>query len=113
MSNEAVVKANIHAIYARRKLATIALCKYYATLVIKDFRAEQTAEKYWVNRTFFARDLMFSKQFIEADAVGFFLSHGVEYGVYLETANNGQNAALEPTVNKFLPQFRKDMKSLW
>jgi hypothetical protein len=38
--------------------------------------------------------------------MGITLSHTVEYGKYLETANNSKKAILKPTVEKFMPDIK-------
>lgn len=109
------VLKNIEIQFEKRKLATYALCKRYATLAIKNFRELQAEGYYWDNQSYFAMDLMFTKAFMDKadDSVGFFMSHGVNYGVYLELANNELYAAIKPTINDLLPDFEKDLKKLW
>ena len=113
--NEDKVAENVNKIFEKRKKAVIALCRYYAKLVIQDFKDLQNSNYYWENQSFFARDLMFAKQFVEDDkqVVGFFMAHGVSYGVYLELANDRKYAALKPTIDKFLPQFKEDLKKIY
>lgn len=112
---EEQVKANIHKIVDRKNLALTALCKYYAELVIQDFKSSQNSQKYWMNQSNFAKDLMFAKNFFDPsdNSVGFFMSHGVKYGVYLELANDEKHAAIRPTIMKFLPQFKEEVKKLY
>ena len=77
------------------------------------FRERQTGSKYWKNRTHDAEKRMFSEAFIDRNEIGWFLAHGVSYGVYLELANNRQNEAIRPIVNELAPQFFKEVKALW
>jgi hypothetical protein len=56
---------------------------------------------------------MFSNAFIDGNDVGWFLSHGVQYGVYLELANDRQNEAIRPIIRELLPQFKKDVEELF
>ena len=113
MSGETTVVANINGIYEKRKLAVYALCKYYASIVIKDFKTVQENDYYWTNRSHFAKDTMFTKAFSDSDAIGFFMAHTMEYGPSLELANDGRHAAIKPTIEKFLPQFEKDLKKIY
>ena len=108
-------KANLKKAYTKRQLAVIALCKYYSKLIIQDFKKEQEGEKYWKNRSNFAKDLMFTTVFkdLANEAVGVRMAHGVSYGVYLELANNEEHAAIRPTINKFLADFKKDLGKIY
>jgi hypothetical protein len=113
VSNEVAVLSTIKGIYTKRQLAVVALCKYYAKIVINDFKSEQENNKYWTNRSHFAKDTMFTKSFIDDDAIGFFMAHTMEYGPYLELANDGRHAAIKPTLEKFIPSFYKDLKKIY
>jgi len=108
-----LVKANIKNIYERRKAAIYALSLYYAGLAINYFRQQQNNGAYWTNQTNQAKDLMFTDAFIEGDIIGWFMSHGVEYGPYLELANNGQNEAIRPVIQRFAGRFLQDVKELY
>lgn len=102
-------------IYNKKRLAVLALCKRYAARAIQDFQELQAEDYYWENQSHFAMDLMFAKAFQDkaSDSVGFFMSHGVSYGVYLELANDELYAAIKPTINALLPDFERDLKKLW
>lgn len=113
MDDVTKVEMNISAIYAKKKLMVLALCKYYARLVIKDFKEQQEDNKYWTNRTGFAKDLMFARSFTEDNVVGFFMAHTVSYGPTLELGHDKKYAAIKPTMDKFVPNFMKDLKRLW
>jgi hypothetical protein len=41
--------------------------------------------------------------------MGIILAHTVEYGKYLETANNSRFAILKPTVEKFMSDIKVDL----
>lgn len=113
MAGEREALAKIFEIQEKRKLAVVALCKYYAKLVIEDFQAKQENDYYWNNQSGFAKDLMFAEEFEEKNIIGFFMAHGVEYGPSLELANDRQNEALRPTIEKFLPKFKEDLNKIW
>lgn len=61
--------------------------------------------RYWTNRTGDAAARVFGEVFFSDKAVGFFMAHGVEYGIYLELANNRQNEALRPLVEIYGNQY--------
>jgi len=107
------VKQNIFNIYERRKAALYALSLQYAGLAINYFRQQQSNNAYWNNQTNLAKDLMFTDAFIENDIIGWFMAHGVEYGPYLELANDGQNQAIRPIIQRFAGRFIRNAKELF
>jgi hypothetical protein len=107
------VKRNISAIYQRKINATLALCDEYGAMALNRLLQKQSNNEFWNNQTYTAIDTVFYGTLSEKDFVGFFLAHAVEYGVYLELANNRQNAALLPTVVAFYARFEKDLKEIW
>jgi hypothetical protein len=108
----AKVKKNILSIYQRRKIKLYALATSYAGKAINIFRREQGEQTFWTNQTNDAYKRMFAKQFARDDEIGFFLSHGVEYGIYLELANDRQFEAIRPIMMSLAPQFIKDARKV-
>ena len=123
------VKKNIVSEFEIKKAKYYALSLFYAGKAINRFRSFQPdrqggkdaeghdaigkdARGYWTNRTVQARNRMFSNAFIEAETVGWFLSHGVEYGIYLELANNRQNEAIRPIVRDLSVLFYEDVRKI-
>lgn len=105
--------AETRRIYGERSVKLFALSLSYAGKAINLFRQRQSGDQYWSNQTRQALDRMFSNAFIDGDSIGWFLSHGVEYGVYLELANDRQNEAIRPIIQELAPQFFKDVKELF
>lgn len=112
MSLATIIK-NIDSIFEKRKLAVYALCLRYARLAIEDFRKEQGSNKYWVNRTDVAKDTMFTDAFMEDNVIGWFMAHLVEYGPYLELANDAKHQAIKPTIEKFIKPFKQDLEKIY
>ena len=110
--NEKAVAQNIKLIYDRRRGALYALCLKYAGAAINKFRADQRGGRFWNNQSGAARDLMFSNAFVEGDVIGWFMAHAVEYGPYLELANNGKYQAIRPIMNEFIVPFDDTLKIL-
>lgn len=55
------------------------------------FEAEAKSEAPWTDRTANARQTLHAyPEWIERNALALYLSHGVAYGIYLETRNAGQ-----------------------
>ncbi len=107
------VSRRIKGIYERRRLAVYALSLSYAARALNYFRQNQDNNAYWSNRTYQARDRVFADAQIEGDIVSWFIAHGVDYGVYLELANNRLHEALRPTIVHFFDDFKKDLESLY
>jgi len=107
------VKKRTESLFERKRAALYALSLRYAAEALNDFRKKQAQNAYWTNRTGTARDLVFSDAYLEETEVGWFIAHGVEYGVYLELANNGRYEALRPTIKEFAKPFFNDAKKLY
>jgi len=55
---------------------------------------------------------MFSNAFQDKNSIGWFLSHGVEYGIYLELANDRAHESIKPIIQELAPKFYNDVKEL-
>jgi len=100
------VVGRIRGIYDRRRAYLYALSLSYAAAAIQRFRAQQPAVsgmrgEYWTNQTGQAAARMFTRAFMDGDSVGWRMSHGIDYGVYLELANNRRNEAIRPLVEAY------------
>lgn len=111
------VGQNIANIFERKKAAAVALCLYYAGLILAEFRKRQGDAvgqgEYWDNRTTSAARSVFSDGIVDDEEIGFFIAHLVEYGVYLEIANDRAHEALRPLIEEFYPQFKKDLDEVY
>ena len=56
---------------------------------------------------------MFSNAFRTRNSIGWFMAHGINYGVYLELANDRQNAAIVKIVKELLPEYKKGLKKIY
>lgn len=119
MANEEVraqissIKKEVKGAYDSKRAALVALSLYYAGLSLQAFRQFQSRGGFWENQTKTAYNTVFSDAIIAEDAVGFFLAHLVEYGVYLELANDRKNQALLPIVMRFYSRFVRDVEALY
>ena len=104
---------NIKNIYSKRRAAVFAISLRYAGLAINYFRTEQAGGRYWENRTNLAKDLMFTDAFVEGEVVGWFMAHGVQYGVYLELANDRMHESIRPVIQRYAGRFFRDVKELF
>ena len=122
------VPDNIKKIIEQRKVKLYALSLSYAGKAINifrqrqaggnsknDFRQSQVGSNgaFWANQTDQALKKMFSNAFIDGNEIGFFMSHGVEYGVYLELANDRQNESIRPIMLELAPEFFKAVKEIF
>ena len=112
--NIASLNKSINAIFDRKKIAVYAICLKYAGLIINDFRQSQQGQKYWKNQSFQALSRMMTGAFKEGESVyGVRMAHGVDYGKYLEFANNRQNESIRPTLIKFRDKFFEDVRKVY
>lgn len=108
----AEIEKNILGVFDRRRVALIALCFRYAGVALREFRARQSAREFWNNQTGTAYAQVFAREIVAKDFVGFFLSHAVEYGIYLELANNRKHEALRPIIFGLEKDFIEDVRKL-
>jgi hypothetical protein len=73
----------------------------------------ETAGQFWTNRTGQAAARVFSNAEITSEFVSWFMAHGVQYGVYLELANNRKHEALRPVIQRFASRFFNDVKKIY
>jgi len=97
----------------RRRAATIALAHRWAGDLEGKMKTEQAAGTYWINRTHNALLELSGQASVGRDAVRIVLAHGVDYGVYLELARDGQNAILGPTLNAAAPEILDSYRKVW
>jgi hypothetical protein len=123
------VARNLDAIFARKRAAAFALCLAYAGQILSEFRVQQLVGpgggswidryngrgtgRYWNNQTETAAKTVFADAFTDGDDIGFFIAHLVEYGVYLELANDRRHEALRPLIEKFYPLFKRDLAAIY
>jgi hypothetical protein len=87
------------------------ICERFAKRQLAEFAHEM--EKYakdnapWKDYTGDARKGLRGEAYYRPGVdMGIILAHTVEYGKYLETANDSKNAILKPTVEKFMPDIK-------
>jgi hypothetical protein len=70
--------------------------------------------RFWNNQTGQTAERVFGESFKDDKSVGFFMAHGVKWGIYLEIANNRQNESLRPLIeiygNSYIVAVRELMK---
>jgi hypothetical protein len=111
------VQKNLEALFKRKKSKALALCRKYATRAQEEFLRRQGTEQldegeFWTNRTSQAAKLVTGFTDSGADYVSFGLAHRMEYGVYLELANNRKHEALHPIIAGLASDFKEEVKKI-
>lgn len=109
MSTTKEVGNNIESAFDSKAVKIYALALEYAGTAINKAREEHP----WNDQTYQALDRMFSKAFVSGKEIGFLLAHGVDYGVYLEKANDGKNEILHKVIAEIGPEFLREAKEIY
>lgn len=95
--------------YKRRVIAAIAeLARYFEP----QLEAYAKANAPWTDRTGNARQSLFTATEIARDMVTLYLSHGMEYGVFLELCNSGRYAIVLPTLEAHYGPIKSALDNL-
>jgi len=97
--------------YEERLLAAVgALARYFEPLLENDAKAHAP----WTDRTGNARQSLFAvtDEDKRQNLVTLFLSHGVEYGKWLELCNAGQYAIIMETLEIWYPDIMSALEDL-
>lgn len=112
------MKKKIRDIFGKRTISLYSLSLYYAGLAIRYFRQVQpavpnSAGAFWHNRTAQAAARMFTNAELTKQFVSWFMAHGVEYGVYLELANDRKHEAIRKIIQRFAGRYFNDVRKLY
>lgn len=66
----------------------------------------------WTDRTSNARNGLFAEAFSTHDNAGIVLYHSVDYGVWLELANDQRFAIVRPTIEQYGPIVMEQARQL-
>lgn len=100
-------------IFDARKVRLAGECERIAGVAVEDMQTRQLQNEFWNNETFQAVETLFSGPIHEPDAEGFFVAHHMDYGVFLELANDRKHAILLPTATKFSEDLVKAAKDIY
>lgn len=103
------VKKNLHEWADRQRAAVITLANNWAGQL--EGRAKTTAP--WTDRTGNARNGLFGGVEVKGTEVFIRLGHSMEYGIFLELANDGRFAVLKPIIDQAVPEIYDSYKRLW
>lgn len=107
------VKRQIKKIYNRKKRAALAVCLLYAARAKERILQLQGMNRFWTNQTGVAKNLIFEGVIKTKKEFGWFVAHGVEYGIYLELANDRKHAVLLPTIVRFYNRFIEAVEKIY
>lgn len=89
--------------------AVYAICQSYAPEIENWMRSNAP----WTDRTGNARQSLWSDvEQVANTAVDLIMSHGVDYGKWLEIANAGRYAIITPALDYFAPKIWADIKRM-
>lgn len=95
------VTRNLRSKIGKKVVALYQYALFLAEEAVQEMQTRQATNEFWNNETKQAWLTLFGDAFSEPNVVGFFLAHHMEYGVFLELANDRQNAVLVPTIEKY------------
>jgi len=97
--------------YERKVLFAVGqVAKYFEPII--ETAAKENAP--WMDRTGNARQSLHAyTERLSRDVVRLYLSHGVDYGVYLETKNGGAYAIIWPTLEEHIPRIRAMLQGIF
>ena len=88
-------------IFDDKRVRLVAFAANTYAEALKDMQDIQIDNGIWQNETKQALQGLFSGPITEDDAVGFFVAHTMDYGVFLELANDRKYEILRPTAEKW------------
>jgi hypothetical protein len=92
----------------RVELAVEALCQRYAA----EIEAWMKAEAIWTDRTSNLRQSLYAEVETFATEIVLGFDYGLDYGYWLEFANQGRFAIIAPALDYFYPRFFADLQRL-
>lgn len=84
----------------------------FASTKSEELEAYAKLNKPWRDRTGAAKALLTSNVEDLPDRIRITLSHGVDYGIWLELANDGNYSIIKPTINIKSPEFFEQLQGL-
>lgn len=100
------VGSNVASIFDIKVAKLFAYAKLLAEEMAQEGFTRQAGNEFWDNETEQAWKELFADAFMDNDSVGFFYAHKKDYGVFLELANDRQNAILVPMIEKYALKFK-------
>lgn len=87
--------------------------KMYASTKATQIESYAKGNRPWTDRTGLAKaNIRATVSQPQSNYIRITLSHGVDYGIWLELANEKRYAIVKPTIDKFGPEVYSGLKSL-
>ena len=107
--DESTLKKNLDKMSV--KLGAVLLM--YSATKASEIQAKMKLNRPWTDRTNMAKTLLNAKvSQPEPTLIRITLAHGVDYGIWLELANNKNYAIIAPTINEEGPRIIEDLDNL-
>ena len=97
---------------AEREIKTRAALGLYADTVAKKMESHAKSNKPWIDRTGRAKQSLNGSWKWMGDVARVELSHGVDYGIYLEFCNEKKYAIIKPTIDIISPQAIRGLNKI-
>ncbi|RDY22880.1 hypothetical protein CHF27_011210 [Romboutsia maritimum] len=94
---------------AEQQIKTRAALGLFADTSAKTLENEAKNNHPWEDRTYQARNRLKGDYEWQGNLLRISLSHGVDYGIYLELCNEGKYAVITPTINKCSPKIMRGL----
>lgn len=107
--DESTLKKNLDKM--SEKLGAVVLM--YAATKASDLQSKMKLNRPWTDRTNMAKALLSAKvSQPDKDRIRITLAHGVDYGIWLELANEKNYAIIAPTIREEGPRVVEDLNNL-
>ncbi|MCU9815835.1 hypothetical protein [Paraclostridium sp. AKS73] len=104
MSGFKLDMSNIAKNMLEKQAKTIAALALYGDSVAKDMEAYAKTNRPWSDRSSSARNRLTGESQNLGTSIRCSISHGVNYGIYLEMCNEGRYRILKPTIDAVGPK---------
>lgn len=84
----------------------------YARTKANEYEAYMKANRKWTDRTNEAKNQLNAKVISSKNEITIVLSHGVDYGIWLELANEENYSIIKPTINSVGPTYFKGLTNI-
>ena len=113
MSSFTLDMSNIAKSLIEKQVKTIAALGIYGDSVAKQMESYAKSHRPWQDRTGDARNRLTAQSQNMGITIRCSISHGVNYGIYLEMCNEGKYRVLKPTIDAVGPKAIKGLDKIF